>query len=125
MAIARDARESGALFNWVKTLANNASWLEDFQVIQDGEAMDWSDLTVKFTLRDCANGSAVLTLTSGDGYVALKAGDDTTLQVSVPPSVLSSLCGDYIGDIAFQDTDDNVILLAHGTVTVTNNPPVF
>lgn len=117
--------ESGALFIWSKTLANNASWLEDLQLYEDDEAMSWADLTVRITLRECKSGSPVLTLESGDGTIALKSGDDTTLQITVAPAMLSGLCGDYIGDIAYKDTDENVFLLAHGTVTVRNNPPVF
>lgn len=125
MSLARGAGESGALFIWSKTMPNNASWLEDLQVIEGSEAMSWTDLDVRITLRDCKNDSPVLTLETGDGRLVIDVVDSTILHITVPPSDLNGLCGDYTGDIAYRDAGGDVFLLAHGTVSVRDNPPAF
>ncbi len=120
---ARGAGESGALFTWQKTMPNNASWLEDLQVIEGSTPMDWTRLTVRITLRDCKNGSPVLTLESGDRSRRAESRATARHCRSLcrrPISLASAAITSVTSPIAIKTT--TCFLLAHGIVSVRDNP---
>lgn len=127
-ALARSSGASGALFDVSGTVANNATWSEDIYFFEAGAGMDISGLDWKLTIRSDPNSDAAdYTLTIGGG-LSIEDDDDsnpTILRINVAAGTLSSYFGDYIADLAAQDTDDKVTLWAHGVITFTRNPVSF
>lgn len=128
MALARTAGQSGALFEISGEIANNATWYEDIYFSESGAPLNISGLTWKMTFRaDPNSDSADLTLSTDDS-LSIEDDDDgyhRILRINVTAGNLSSYVGDYICDLAAQDSDDKVTLYAHGIVTFTRNPVAF
>jgi hypothetical protein len=127
--LAKNVGASGALFEISGTVANNATWEEDIYFMEAGVGMDISDLDWKMTFRSVPDSTtADLTLSIDESTLSIENDDDSVmsiLRITVTPGILSNFIGDYIADLAAQDTDDKVTLWAHGTVSFTPNPVTF
>jgi hypothetical protein len=127
--LAKNVGASGALFEISGVVANNATWSEDIYFMEAGVGMDISDLDWKMTFRSVPDSTtADLTLSIDESTLSIENDDDSVmsiLRITVTPGILSNFIGDYIADLAAQDTDDKVTLWAHGTVSFTPNPVTF
>jgi hypothetical protein len=129
-SLARNAGQSGALFDLAGTVATNATWAEDIYFTEAGAAFDLTDLDFKMTFR-CSpeNTSADFTLSTDDGTLSIvedaDSGVDRVLRITVTAGDLSALDGDYIADLASRDVAGVVILWAHGIVSFRPNPVTF
>ncbi len=121
------AGETGAMNVWSGTIPGNLPWRESFYVLDtDGAYSDLTNLAIKIYLRDCRTGGAVLSLSTADSTIIKETLTDDAGN-SIPTfrpaaSDVSSLCGDYYGDIVTTDDDDVDHYWASGIVTVTPNP---
>src|SRR5262245_48216097 len=98
-------------------VSTGASWIEDVEMSVDGAAITDADtFTWQFNFRKCyGNTSADLSLSTTGGTLTISQGSDsTTLQIRVSPDTMSSLCGDYLADLVYEDGDGNRIHQAHG-----------
>lgn len=122
-------RLSGALFEISGTVPNNATWSEDIYFSEAGSAMDISGLDFKMTFRCDPNSTAAdFTLSIDGGELSIEEDEDEferILRINVTAGALSSYVGDYVCDLASQDSDDKVTLWGHGVVTFAPNPVAF
>ena len=131
--------ESGALTEFVGTVAVNATWAEDIYFSEDGIPTDLTGLSFRMTFRRCDenfqstygwgwsyyNTSPDLTLSTDDGTLTITDDDDgnhCVLSITLPAGTMTGI-GDYIADLASKDADDVITPWAHGRVTFRNNPP--
>lgn len=129
VALARDQGGSGAMFEVSGYVATNATWSEDIYFTDEGSAMDISELDWKMTFRCAAeNTTADFTLSLSD-YLSIEEDDDSgverVLRIAVPAGQLSSYRGDYICDLASEDSQGVVALWAHGIISFRLNPVTF
>lgn len=126
--LARDSGQSGALFDVQGTVPINATWSEDIYFLEAGAGMDLTGLDFKMTLRCSAeNTSADYTLSTDAGTLSIVADSNSInsiLRVNVPAGTLTTE-GDYIADLASQDSDSKVLLWAHGVISLRQNPVTF
>lgn len=127
-AIARASGSSGALFEVSGTVPVNATWAEDIYFTEDAAPFDLTDMSFKMTFRRSADQtSANYTLSTDDGTLSIEDDDDSyarILRINVPPGTFTET-GDYIADLASEDTDNKVISWANGIVSFRNNPVSF
>ncbi|CAB4172092.1 hypothetical protein UFOVP1349_46 [uncultured Caudovirales phage] len=127
-SIARTSGNSGALFDVSGTVPVNATWAEDIYFTEDAAPFVLTDLSFKMTFRrDPAKTSADYTLSTDDGTLSIEDDDDSyarILRINVPAGWFTEV-GDFIADLASEDTADKVISWANGIVSFRNNPVTF
>lgn len=121
---------SGALFEISGVVPNQATWQENIYFSEAGVPLDISGLAFKMTFRsDPQDTSADYTLSTTAGTLSIEtdadSGVDQILYVNVSAGTLSSLQGDYVCDLASEDSSNVVTLWGHGIVTFTPNPVAF
>ena len=128
-SLARYTGEAGALFEVSGTVPTNATWNEDIYFTENGAPFAISEMDWKLTLRcNPESTSADITLSTDAGTLSIEDDDDghdRILRISVPAGALNSYEGDYVMDLASKDPADNVILWAHGVISLRPNPVVF
>lgn len=99
-------------------ISNGATWIESFEMDQNGaEITDADTSTWKFVIKNCNGGTPVLTLTSGSEITVTQNTTATIFAISCPQSSLDALIGDYQADFAQQDPDGNIIHWLNGVIT--------
>ena len=124
----RGAGDTGARALLSGTVSNGATWYEDISMTEDGTAIantpegwEW-----RMMFREASQGydaAPALTLSTTDSTLAISQGTDSTvLQIRVDATSLSAMEGDYICDLASQDTNDRIIHWGHGLITFRHEP---
>lgn len=97
------------------TATSGATWIEQFEIDQNGAQIDQADTSVwKFLFKDCDNGTPMLTLTSGAEITVTQNTTSTIFAIHVN---VSNMCGDYRADLAQQTPSGDIIHWASGVVT--------
>jgi hypothetical protein len=97
------------------TVTSGATWIEQFELDQNGVQIDQADTSVwKFLFKDCDNGTPVLTLISGSQITVTQ---NTTSTIFAIHAAVSNMCGDYRADLAQQTPSGDIIHWASGVVT--------
>jgi hypothetical protein len=125
MAITTRTGGSEARFNVNATKSTGASWIETYNFQVDGGVIhDDADIwTWQYNFRKTYDGSVELSLSTTAGTITVTNGaDSTSIAINVPYSSLSSLEGDYIADMAYEDGSGNRVHWMHGIVTFRNEP---
>lgn len=108
-------------------ISAGATWSET-ATIKDQNGDDVTGLTghsFQFQFRRCSDDSPDLTLSTAEGTLSISESEGvTTLTINVPQASLSSMCGDYIADLASK-TGSTITHRAHGIVTFRNDPVAF
>lgn len=102
-----------------------ASWIEEYNFQVDGGVIDANAALWEwqFNFRSDYGDSPALSLSTVAGTITVTNGSDsTTIAINVPPDDLASLDGDYIADMAYENTDGDRIHWAHGIVSFRNEP---
>src|SRR5262245_24257504 len=83
-----------------REVSNGASWVEDFDITEDGAAVTDADTWAwEMTFYKCPGGSVDLTLSTSAGTLTVVQGSSaTTMQVRAYTG-LTNLCGDYLCDL--------------------------
>lgn len=127
-SIARSSGDSGALFDVSGTVPVSATWAEDIYFTEAAAPLALTGLSFKMTFRRTPDQtSADYTLSTADTTLSIEDDDNgyaRVLRINVPPGVFTEV-GDYIADLASEDTQNAVILWAHGIVSFRNNPVTF
>lgn len=126
-AIARGAGDHGALFDLSGTWSINATVSEDIYFQEAGAAMDLTGLAFKLTLRANADSdTADYTLSTAAGTLSITTDDDDVeiLRITVTPGTFTDV-GEFVADLASQDSDDKVTHWAHGILSLRRNPVEF
>lgn len=128
-SIARDAGESGALFQISGTVSNNATWDEYIYFLESGAGMVLTGLSFQLQFRcDQQNTNADLTLSTAGGELVITnddGGNATILQINVPYTTISGMLGEYQADLVSKDVNDKLTHWASGIVTFRQNPIAF
>lgn len=128
--LARTSGSSGAYFKISGEVANNATWQENIYFLEAGAGMDLTELSFKMTFR-CNDQTDIAdyTLSTDSGTLSIEENPDSAidniLYINVPAGSLSSLRGDYICDLASEDTNGVVTPWGHGIVSFLPNPVTF
>lgn len=122
----RGVSQSGALMSVSGEWSNALPLREMISIYEAGSPMDLTDLEFEFTLRRSRVDTATcLSATTDSGLVVATvqndAGDDVDV-LQFDDVDISSLCGDYIADFTMKDASGNYTHLAHGVVSVWNDP---
>lgn len=97
------------------TVTSGATWIEQFEIDQDGAQITGADTsTWKFVFKDCANGTPILTLTSGAQITVTQNITSTIFSINV---AVSNMSGDYQADLAQKNAAGQIIHWASGIVT--------
>jgi hypothetical protein len=109
------------------TISNGATWYEDVEITADDEPItDAENWEWRIIIRKDYDSPAALTLSTDDDLTIVQGVDATVLQIRVPLSSLANVVeGDYLIDLASQDTDDLVIHWGHGQVSFIDEPLGF
>lgn len=98
------------------TVSNGATWVESFQIDQNGVQISGADTsTWKFTFKK--DGATELTLTSGTEITVTQNTTSTLFAIDCPQSSLNSLEGDYDADFAQQTAGGDIVHWLNGTIT--------
>jgi hypothetical protein len=125
--ITRGNGDHGALFDMSGSVPINATWSEDLYFQEAGAAMDLTGLSFKLTLRaDPEDDGATYTLSTDAGTLAVTTDADAVeiLRITAPPGTFSET-GDFVADLASEDSSDVVMHWAHGTISLRKNPVTF
>lgn len=108
------------------TIPTGATWDQYIPIVdEEGLRLDLTNYSFELTFTDsCGNVDLRLGTASGE---ILKTTDDDgdTLRVFASPTTLADMSGAYTCSFAAQDTNDQVWLLAKGTVVFLEAPPAF
>ena len=121
----RDDGASGAFFKLRGTLPRNATISEYFYFYENGAYMAVADLDWKMTFRaDLEQDNADFTLSTDDATLVTTTDNDgnPVLHMTVAVGTFSNARGDYTTDLASKDSNDTVVLWAHGITSFTRNP---
>lgn len=124
MPRARDT-QSGALFEISGQVSNGSTWAEDIWFTEDGAAMDLTGLEFRLQLRCCRTDQIEQTLTTADRLSIVTdsiSGIDRILRITVPPSAMTQLSGDYFADLASKDASNEIKHWGHGVISFINDP---
>ena len=127
MPNARDS-QSGALFVISGQVSNGATWAEDIWFTEDGAALDLTGLEFRLQLRCCRTSQIELSLTTSDRLSIVTesgSGVDRILRITVPPSAMTTLSGDYFADLASKDSSSVINHWAHGIVSFIDDPVLW
>ena len=129
-SLANQSGASGAFIEISGEVANNATWQEIIYFMQAGSPMVLTGLSFKMTFRsDGSDSAADYTLSTTAGTLTIQndatSGIANNLYINAPASALTGLYGDYVCDLASQDSGGVVTLWAHGTVSFRQNPVAF
>lgn len=107
--------QSGAKGIVSGTVTSGATWIEQFELDQNGAQITGADTsTWKFVFKDCNNGTPCLTLTSGSEIMVTQNVTSTIFSINV---AVSNMCGDYQADFAQKNASGQIIHWASGVVT--------
>lgn len=110
-------------------VSNNATWDELIYFRQDGLPMSIADFAFEFQFRRCDSSASLdLTLSTAAGDLVIADDDNsqpTILNVNVPYTRISGMCGDYRADLVSKDANNKLTHWASGVVTFTNSPIAF
>jgi hypothetical protein len=127
-SIARTSGSSGALFDVSGTVPVNATWAEDIYFTEYADPFVLTGLSFKMTFRRAPDQtSADYTLSTDAGTLSIEDDADSyarVLRITVTPGTFTEV-GDYIADLASEDTANKVISWAHGIVSFRKNPVTF
>lgn len=129
-ALARSNGASGAYFEISGEVANNSTWQEVIYFMEAGSPMVLTGLSFKMTFRsDGDSDSADYTLSTSDSTLTVQADADSgivnNLYINVAAGSLSALRGDYVCDLASEDSNGAVQPWAHGIISFRPNPVSF
>lgn len=117
--------ETGARFKISGFVSAGASWVETYTFQIDGGVIDADadDWTWQLNFRKSYEDDVDLSLSTTAGHITVTNGaDSTSVAISVAPTVLADMEGDYIADMAYQTAADVRVHWAHGIVTFRNEP---
>lgn len=107
--------QSGAKGIVSGVVTSGATWVEQFELDQNGAQITGADTsTWKFVFKDCANGTPILTLTSGSEITVTQNLTSTIFAINV---AVSNMSGDYQADLAQKAADGSITHWASGIVT--------
>lgn len=127
MARARDS-QSGALLVMTGQVSNGSTWAEDIWFTEDGAAMDLTGLDFRLQIRCCRTNQITLLLTESDLLSVVTdsaSGVDRILRITVPPSAMTQLSGDYFADLASKDAASEIKHWAHGIISFIDDPVLW
>lgn len=125
MSYAR-SMDSSALISISGEWSNNIPVRDVIALYEGSTVMDLTGLEFEFQLRaDRDQDSADLVCSTDDGLILTTAenddGDDIDV-IQFDDVSISSLEGDYFADFIMKDGDGNYTHLAHGVVSIRNDP---
>lgn len=108
------------------TIPTGATWDQYIPIVgDDGLRLDLTDYSFEITFAD-RYGNVDLRLGTASGEIQKTTDDDgDTLRVFASPSTLGDMTGAYTCSFAAKDTNDQIWLMAKGTVVFLEAPPAF
>lgn len=108
------------------TIPSGATWDQYIPVVgDDGLRLDLTDYTFEITFTDTDRNVALRLGTSSGEILKTTDSDGDVLRVFASADDLSDVCGAYTCALAAKDTDNQLWLLARGTVVFLEAPPAF